>query len=48
LDIFGDDRYKDIREYFKKEEDEILCQFDEMILTKELWLAQNPTLTNQY
>jgi diamine N-acetyltransferase len=48
LDIFGDDRYKDIREYFKKEGDEILCQFDEMILTKELWLAQNPTFTNQY
>lgn len=43
IDIFGDDRYKDIRGYFKKEGEEILVQFDEMELTKDLWLAQNPT-----
>jgi len=48
MDIFGDDRYEDIRKYFKKEGDEILCQFDEMILTRDSWLAQTPTLTNQY
>jgi diamine N-acetyltransferase len=35
LDIFGDDRYKDIRKYFKIEGDEILVQFDEMVLTKD-------------
>jgi diamine N-acetyltransferase len=35
IDIFGDDRYKDIREYFKKEGEGILVQFDEMILTKD-------------
>jgi diamine N-acetyltransferase len=42
IDIFGDDRYEDIRKYFKKEGDEILVQFDKMVLTKEMWLAQNP------
>jgi diamine N-acetyltransferase len=46
IDIFGDDRYKDIRGYFKKEGEEILVQFDEMELTKDLWLVQNPTITS--
>lgn len=46
LDIFGDDRYKDISKYFKKEGEEILAQFDEMVLTKDMWLAQNPALTS--
>ena len=41
IDIFGDDRYKDIRGYFKKEGEEILAQFDDMELTKEMWLALN-------
>ncbi|KPL05403.1 MAG: hypothetical protein AMJ73_00990 [candidate division Zixibacteria bacterium SM1_73] len=40
LDIFGDDRYKNIRKYFKKEGDEVLAQFDDMVLTKKMWLAQ--------
>ena len=41
IDIFGDDRYRDIRKYFKKEGEEILAQFDDMELTKEMWLALN-------
>lgn len=45
LDIFGDDRYKDIRRYFKKEGDEILAQFDDMVLTKDMWFAQHPAST---
>ncbi len=36
-DIFGDERYKDIRKYFKKEDDEILVQFEEMRITQEMW-----------
>lgn len=35
IDIFGDERYKEIRGNFKKEGDEILVQFDEMVLTKD-------------
>jgi diamine N-acetyltransferase len=46
LDIFGDDKYEDIREYFKKEGDEVLVQFDDMVLTKETWFAQNPLFAN--
>jgi diamine N-acetyltransferase len=37
IDIFGDERYKDIRKYFKKEGDEILVQFEEMRITQEMW-----------
>lgn len=37
IDIFGDDRYKDIRKYFKKEGEEILVQFDDMELTKDAY-----------
>lgn len=37
IDIFGDERYKDIRKYFKKEGDEILVQFEEMRITEEMW-----------
>jgi len=37
IDIFGDERYNDIRKYFKKEKDEILVQFEEMKITEELW-----------
>ena len=46
LDIFEDDRYEDIRKYFKKEGDEVLVQFDDMVLTKETWFAQNPSSAN--
>lgn len=37
INIFGDERFKDIRKYFKKEGDEILVQFEEMRITKEIW-----------
>ena len=37
INIFGDERFKDIRKYFKKEGDEILVQFEEMRITKEMW-----------
>jgi RimJ/RimL family protein N-acetyltransferase len=37
IDIFGDERFKDIRKYFKQEGDEILVQFEEMRITKEIW-----------
>jgi diamine N-acetyltransferase len=42
LDIFGDDGFADIRKYFKKEGDEVLAQFDDMVLTKEAWFDSNP------
>jgi len=37
IDIFGDERFKDIKKYFKKEGDEILVQFEEMRITEEMW-----------
>lgn len=37
IDIFGDERFKDIRKYFKKEGDDILVQFEEMRITEEMW-----------
>jgi len=40
IDIFGDERYKDIRGHFKKEGDEILVQFEVMRMTEEMWGKQ--------
>ncbi|MDP2960140.1 MAG: GNAT family N-acetyltransferase, partial [candidate division Zixibacteria bacterium] len=37
IDIFGDERFKDIRKYFKKEGEEILVQFEEMRITEKMW-----------
>lgn len=37
IDIFGDERYEDIRKYFRKEGEEILVQFEEMRITEEMW-----------
>lgn len=37
IDVFGDEQFEDIRRYFKKEGDEILVQFEEMRITKEIW-----------
>ena len=37
IDIFGDERFRDIRKYFRKEGDEILVQFEEMRITEEMW-----------
>jgi len=37
IDIFDDERYDDIRRYFKKEGNEILVQFEDMKITEEKW-----------
>lgn len=37
IDVFGDERFKDIRKYFKKEGEELLVQFEEMRITEEMW-----------
>jgi diamine N-acetyltransferase len=34
IDIFGDERYQEIREYFKKDGKKVLVEFDEMELSK--------------
>jgi len=38
IDIFGDERFKEIREYFKKEGKKVLVEFDEMEISKERWI----------
>ncbi|MCJ7497675.1 MAG: GNAT family N-acetyltransferase [candidate division Zixibacteria bacterium] len=40
IDIFGDERFKDIRKYFKKEGEEIMVQFEEMRIAEEMWGKQ--------
>jgi RimJ/RimL family protein N-acetyltransferase len=37
IDIFGNEQFKEIREYFKKEGNEILVQFEVMRITEEIW-----------
>ncbi len=37
IDIFGDDRFKEVRKYFLKEGNKILVEFDEMQITRENW-----------
>ncbi len=37
IDIFGDELYKNVREYFKQEGDQILVQFEEMRITEDIW-----------
>jgi diamine N-acetyltransferase len=37
IDIFGDERFKDVRKYFLRREDEILVEFEEMGISKERW-----------
>jgi len=44
LDIFGDEKYKDIRKYFKQDGDDILIRFEEMRITKEMWLTSKDNL----
>jgi len=38
IDIFGDDRFKDVRRHFIKEGKKVLVEFDEMESSKERWL----------
>jgi diamine N-acetyltransferase len=37
IDIFGDDRFKNIRRYFVKNGDKVLVEFDEMEITREMY-----------
>ena len=37
IDIFGDEQFKEIRKYFRKEGNEILVQFEVMRITEEIW-----------
>jgi diamine N-acetyltransferase len=37
IDVFGDERFKDVRKYFVKKEDEILVEFEEMEISEERW-----------
>jgi diamine N-acetyltransferase len=40
IDVFGDDRFTDIRRYFAKNGDKVLVEFDEMEITKEMYEAR--------
>ena len=37
IDIFGDERFKDVRNYFLKNGKKVLVEFDEMEITKEMY-----------
>jgi diamine N-acetyltransferase len=37
MDIFGDERFKDVRKYFLKNGKKVLVEFDEMEITKEMY-----------
>ena len=37
LDIFSDDRFKEVRKYFLKNGDKMLVEFDEMEISKDRW-----------
>lgn len=37
IDIFGDERFKDVRKYFLRRGDEILVEFEEMGISKGRW-----------
>jgi diamine N-acetyltransferase len=37
IDIFGDERFKDVRKYFLKNGKKVLVEFDEMEITKEVY-----------
>ena len=38
IDIFGDERFKEVRGYFIKEGKKVLVEFDEMKISKESWI----------
>lgn len=44
IDIFGDDRFKEIRRYFLKNGNRVLVEFDEMEITKGMYQAKTKTL----
>ncbi|MGB2697934.1 MAG: GNAT family N-acetyltransferase [Candidatus Zixiibacteriota bacterium] len=38
IDVFSNDRFKNVRKYFRKKGKDILVQFEEMVITREMWL----------
>jgi len=38
IDIFGDERFKDVRKYFIKDGDKVRVEFDEMEIFRETWI----------
>jgi len=38
IDVFTNDRFKDVRKYFRRKGKDILVQFEEMVITREEWL----------
>ena len=38
IDIFGDDRFKEVRKYFVEDGDKIRVEFDEMEISREAWI----------
>jgi len=37
IDVFSNDRFKNVRKYFRKKGKDVLIQFEEMLITKEIW-----------
>ncbi|MGB8658025.1 MAG: GNAT family protein [Candidatus Zixiibacteriota bacterium] len=40
IDIFGDERFKDIRKHFVRNGDKVLVEFDEMAIDREGWSSK--------
>lgn len=38
IDVFSNDRFKNVRKYFRKRGKDTLVQFEEMVITREMWL----------
>lgn len=41
IDVFSNDRFKNVRKYFRKRGKDVLVQFDEMVMSKEMWSNRN-------
>jgi len=39
IDVFSNDRFKNVRKYFRKRGKDTLIQFEEMVITREVWLS---------
>jgi RimJ/RimL family protein N-acetyltransferase len=37
IDVFSNNRFKNVRKYFRKKGKNILVQFEEMVITQEMW-----------
>ena len=38
IDVFSNDRFKNVRKYFRRKGKDLLVQFEEMVITKKEWL----------